>query len=143
MIGASEAMGLRSQGDNAMAITFNPYRQGAGGMWRITTTQDHDDLPNFANGNAADLLDDLGFGSEGIWEADPVAIDLFEQAVMLAQAGRDGKPSPAQENRVLPGPGITVIGCGQWEGRDNERLDELMAMVAAGRAAGATHIGWG
>jgi len=143
MIGASEAMGLRFQGDNAMAITFNPYRRGTGGMWRITTTQDHDDLPNFANGNAADLLDDLGFGSEGMWEADPVAIDLFEQAVMLARAGRDGKPSPARESRVLPGPGPTFIECGQWEGRDNERLEQLMAMVAAGRAAGATHIGWG
>ena len=127
-----------------MAISFYPYRQDAAGIWRITTPERRDGtFPNFANGRAGALLNELGFGKECMWNADPVAIDLFEQAVFLARTALDGKPSPATENRVLPGPGITIIEFGQWEGRDNERLDQLTALIARGRASGATHIGWG
>jgi hypothetical protein len=125
-----------------MSISFNPYIQTPEG-WRFPTGFDSDECPNFANGNAEAVLDDLGFGSETMWDAGPVPINLFEQAVMLARTGLDGKLSPAREGRVLPGPGATVIECGRWEGRDNERLEQLTALVAAARAAGATHIGWG
>ena len=129
-----------------MTIKFYPYAKDGAGVWRITIHREAaSGLPEFANGNAARLMDDLGFGSE--WHvgsvADPVAIDLFEQAVFLARTALDGKLSPATENRVLPGRGLTVIEFGQWEGRDNERLDQLTALIALGRTSGATHIGWG
>ena len=49
-------------------------------------------------------MDDLGFGSEGMWNADPVAIDLFEQAVFLARTALDGKLRPQPRTGSCPGP---------------------------------------
>jgi hypothetical protein len=125
-----------------MSISFIPYRQGANGGWTCPLNN-QDELPNYTTATAVRLLDDLGFGSEDMWEADPVPLDLFEQAVVLARAGMDGSLSPATEARVVPGRGPIWIEVGQREGRDNERLEELLAMVKAGRSAGATHVGWG
>jgi len=123
-----------------MSITFYPYRK-EGDCWDIA--RNSFDFPNLANGNAADVLDELGFGREAMWDADPVSIDLFEQACVLARAGFDGKPVAAVPDKVDRGNGPTIIHCGRREGRMNEYMEALLDMVRHGRAGGATHIGWG
>ena len=125
-----------------MSIDFIPYRLMSNNAW-VCPLDDMDAIPNFANGNAAEILDELGFGSEKMWEAAPVTIDLFESAVVLAITGLDGKASQPIGPRITRGDGPTMIDCGRSYGYMNRRLDDLLNMVKLGRAAGATHVGWG
>lgn len=125
-----------------MSITFNPYHKRADGAW-VLSYADPDGNPNFNNQNATDVLEALGFEPEEMWDADLVPINLFEAAIALERSYLDGKASPEIEPRILPSPGLRVIDGGRFAGYMNRRLDELQAMVTAGRACGATHIGWG
>lgn len=122
-----------------MSVTFYTYTR-EGESYRLPTRRI--EFPNFNNRNAADMLNELGFGAETMWDCDPVAIDLFEQACVLARAGFDGKPAGGLQSGIREGR-IVVIEGGRPEGYFNRRVDELLEMVARGRADGATHVGWG
>lgn len=124
-----------------MSITFYPYRRTEDGF-SIAAPRGAD-LPNFANGNARDMLEELGFEPESMWDAELVALDLFEQACVLALAGFNGAPTQPIGPRITRGDGPTVIECGRPLGYMNRRINDLLVMVRQGRKDGATHVGWG
>lgn len=113
-----------------------------------------DDLPNphydpridinLNNRNAALLLNELGFLSNGdLWNAEPMPIDVFEAGV-LATIARNPEPIPGLVGYDTEGqPGVRVVSGGVPDGYINARLAQLVLLVEAAREYGATHISWG
>jgi hypothetical protein len=94
-----------------------------------------------SNANGVELLCALGLALE---PGGPVPIDHFAGLVTAAARRHLDHRSPAlatvedvQKGR------LTVVLVGRPEGYIERRLGDLMALIQRGRAAGATHIGWG
>ena len=129
-----------------MSICFLPYvHDQVRDLWMVPRTA-RDDPDSFelsvSNANGADLLCALGLAPEP--GGGPVPIDHFAGLVTAAACRHLDHRSPAlatvedvQKGR------LTVVLVGRTEGYIERRLGDLMALIQRGRAAGATHIGWG
>jgi hypothetical protein len=129
-----------------VTICFRPYlHDQVRDIWMVPQAA-RDDPDSFelsvSNANGADLLRALGLAPEP--GGGPVPIDAFAGLVTAAARRHLDRRSPAlatvedvQKGR------LTVVLVGRPEGYIERRLGDLMALIQRGRAAGATHIGWG
>jgi hypothetical protein len=129
-----------------VSICFLPYvHDQVHDIWTALRAA-RDDPDSFglsvSNANGADLLCALGLAPEP--GGGPVPIDHFAGLVTAAARRHLDHRSPAlatvedvQKGR------LTVVLVGRTEGYIEHRLSDLMALIQRGRAAGATHIGWG
>jgi hypothetical protein len=128
-----------------MSICFMPYVHDANrDIWTFPSAARADpDAFEFSvsSANGADLLLAIGLAPEpdGI-----MPIDAFSGLLSAALRRHLYQRSPELSVCVDAQPGrITLIDLGRPEGYIEQRLGELMRMVQTGRAAGATHFGWG
>jgi hypothetical protein len=129
-----------------VSICFLPYvHDPARDVWTGPPAA-RDDPDTFAlalsNTNGIDLLCALGLAPEP--DGGPIPIDTFAGLVTAAARRHFDRRSPAvatvedvQEGRM------TLVRVGRSEGYIERRLADLMILIQRGRAAGATHIGWG
>jgi hypothetical protein len=129
-----------------VSICFLPYvHDQVRDIWMVPGAA-RDDPDSFelsvSNANGVDLLCTLGLAPEP--GGGPVPIDHFAGLVTAAARRHLDHRSPAlatvedvQKGR------LTVVLVGRTEGYIERRLSDLMALIQRGRAAGATHIGWG
>lgn len=131
-----------------MSVVFVPYAapdtSGQLWLWPEVCRQDPDRFTlELCNGNAADVLDQLGFSGEA-WLDEPLRIEEFSRLVTYALRRRLGRRSPAlpPQQLSLNGEGMRITDCGRAEGYIEQRLYDLARMAARAREIGATHIGW-
>ncbi|CAH2605945.1 conserved protein of unknown function (plasmid) [Rhodovastum atsumiense] len=126
-----------------MSVTFSVLRTDPRNgrlIWPVTATTEPEDFQvNFGNANAADLLAALGLSWDGGTGEMPIPLfsGLITQALRRGLCHRSPERPPiidAKSDR------LTIIHLGAPEGHIKRRL---AALVQRGRAAGATHIGWG
>jgi hypothetical protein len=129
-----------------VSICFLPYvHDQVRDIWMVPLAA-RDDPDSFelsvSNANGADLLCVLGLAPEP--SGGPVPIEAFAGLVTAAARRHLDHRSPAlatvedvQKGR------LTVVLVGRAEGYIERRLGDLMILIQRGRAAGATHFGWG
>lgn len=127
-----------------MAVSFYGYVSEGSGQWSwppcMRDRLDIDSRLNvrLANFGAAHVLNELGFFDGHLRSSTPVPIDIFEIGLRTTMArnptaipGSAGyQPFEGQKAAVIP------------DGYANRRFALLLALVAAARECGATHIGW-
>jgi hypothetical protein len=128
-----------------MSICFMPYvHDSVRNLWTLPPAA-HADPDAFqlsvSNANGADLLLAMGLAPEpdGL-----TPIDTFGglvSATLRRHLNHRSAELPVWEDDE-PGK-MTLIYLGRPEGYIEQRLGELMRLVQSGRAAGATHFGWG
>ena len=129
-----------------MTICFSPYvHDPVHDIWMVPRAAG-DDPDTFAlpvsNANGIDLLCARGLAPEP--DGGPIPIDAFAGLVTSAARRHLDHRSPERATVEDFREGrLTMVRVGRSEGYIERRLADLMILIQRGRAAGATHFGWG